>query len=79
MQGFQIEELGVRSYQNPSLGLSMQIEAVLPFVSSADWRNRLNQALTIIKQDGASFDSCLGEVGRETIAAGVYVLARKPQ
>jgi methyltransferase family protein len=79
MQGFQIEELGVRSYQNPSLGLSMQIEAVLPFVSSADWRNRLNQALTIIKRDGDSFDSCLGEVGRETIAAGVYVLARKPQ
>jgi SAM-dependent methyltransferase len=79
MQGFQIEELGVRSYQNPSLGLIMQIEAVLPFVSSADWRNRLNQALPIIKRDGDSFDSCLGEVGRETIAAGVYVLARKPQ
>jgi Methyltransferase domain len=78
MQGFQIEELGVRPYQHPSLGLIMQIEAILPFVSSSDWRDRLNHTLTIIKRDGDSFDSCLGEVGRETIAAGVYVVARKP-
>jgi hypothetical protein len=56
----------------------MQIEAILPFVSSSDWRDRLNHTLTIIKRDGDSFDSCLGEVGRETIAAGVYVVARKP-
>lgn len=78
MKGFEIVELGVRSYQNPSLGLIMQIETLLPFVSTSVWRDRLKQALHALKEEGASFDSCLGEVGRETIAAGVYVLAKKP-
>ena len=78
LQGFEIEELGVRPYQNPSLGLIMQIETVMPFVSSAVWRDRLKRALHLLKEDGEFFDSCLGEVGRDTIAAGVYALARKP-
>jgi SAM-dependent methyltransferase len=78
MQGFEILELGVRPYQNPSLGLIMQIETLLPFVSSADWRDRLQQAFRELKNSGESFDACLGEVGRDTIAAGFYVLARKP-
>lgn len=78
MQGFEIEELGVRPYQNPSLGLIMQIETLLPFVSSAHWRGCLKEALSALKEDGESLDSCLGEVGRDMIAAGVYVLARKP-
>jgi SAM-dependent methyltransferase len=79
MQGFDIEECGVQPYQNPSLGLIMQIEAVLPFVSSSAWRDRLNHALGLLKANGPSFDACLGDIGRETIAAGVYVLARKPR
>jgi SAM-dependent methyltransferase len=78
MKGFEIVELGVRSYQNPSLGLIMQIEILLPFVSTSVWRDRLKRALHALKEEGTSFDSCLGEVGRETIAAGVYVLAKKP-
>ena len=78
MKGFEIIELGVRPYQNPSLGLIMQIETLLPFVSVSAWRDRLKKALATLKKDGASFDSCLGEVGRETVAAGVYVLAKKP-
>src|SRR5262245_39641781 len=78
LHGFEIEELGVRPNQNPSLGLIMQIETVMPFVSSAVWRDRLKQALHLLKEDGEFFDSCLGEVGRDTIAAGVYALARKP-
>ena len=78
MKGFEIIEIGLRPYQNPSLGLIMQIETIMPFVSSPTWRDRMKQALQILKEGGGEFDSSLGEVGRETIAAGVYVLAKKP-
>ena len=50
MHGFEILELGVRPYQNPSLGLIMQIETLLPLVASADWRDRLDQAPGILKK-----------------------------
>lgn len=78
MQGFEIQDIGVRPYQNPSLGLIMQIEIILPFVRSHRWRRKLDQALRVLRESGAEFDETLGPVGREMLAAGVFVLAKKP-
>lgn len=78
MQGFCIEDIGVRPYQNPSYGLRMQIEAVLPFLRSYKWSGLFQRFLRELQQDGEGLDQALGMVGREILAAGVYVLARKP-
>lgn len=78
MAGFEIIELGVRPYQLPSSGLIMQLEAILPFVSSSDWRLELTKLCKRLREDGNSFDQSLGEVGQEILAAGVYVVAKKP-
>jgi SAM-dependent methyltransferase len=77
MAGFRIEDIGVRPYQNPSYGLRMQIEAVLPFLRSGKWSSLLQGFLEELQRDGEGLDEALGEVGREVLAAGVYVLARK--
>jgi SAM-dependent methyltransferase len=78
MEGFEIIEIGVRPYQNPSRGLIMQINAIMPFLSNKLWSDYLNEALRILEVNGDNFDSSIGVVGRELLAAGVYVLARKP-
>lgn len=77
MAGFEIEELGVRPYQNPSYGLNMQIESVLPFIQDRRWRNTFKSLHRQLKKRGDSLDSSLGETGREIMAAGVYVMATK--
>jgi hypothetical protein len=78
MHGFRIEDIGVRPYQNPSYGLRMQIEAVLPFLRSCKWSGLFQRLLRELQEDGEELDQALGMVGREILAAGVYVLARKP-
>lgn len=78
MEGFRIDDIGVRPYQNPSYGLRMQIEAVLPFLKSRKWSSLFQRLLRELQQHGEDLDVDLGMVGREILAAGVYVLARKP-
>lgn len=78
MEGFRIEDIGIRSYQNPSYGLRMQIEAVLPFLRSRKWSGLFQRFLRELQRDGEGLDHALGMAGREIVAAGVYVLARKP-
>jgi hypothetical protein len=79
MRGFHIEEIGIRPYQNPSYGLRMQIETVLPFLRSHKWSRLFERLLHELQRDGDSLDLALGSIGREILAAGVYVLARKPR
>ena len=78
MDGFEILELGIRPYQLPSFGLEMQVESILPFVSSDLWRTQLNDLLDRLRHEGHLLNESLGAVGQEVLAAGVYVLARKP-
>jgi hypothetical protein len=78
MQEFRIEDIGVRPYQNPSYGLRLQIETVLPFLRSDKWSRLFRRLVGELQRDGEGLDLALGVVGREILAAGVYVLARKP-
>jgi SAM-dependent methyltransferase len=78
MKGFDIIELGIRPYQKPSYSLSMQFEAIMPFLRNDVWRSKILELLELLHVDGHTLDSALGEVGSEVLAAGVYVLAKKP-
>ena len=79
MSGFEIEECGIHPYQNPSLGLIMQLEAGLPFLAEGVWRDRVVVWLDALKREGGDLDRALGAAGREILAAGVFVRARKPR
>jgi SAM-dependent methyltransferase len=79
MQGFEIEEIGVQPHQYPSLGLLMQVETVMPLVANPAWRARFDAFRELLVRDGAALDAALGPVGREVLAAGVFVVARKPR
>lgn len=78
MKPFEIEEICVRKYQQPSQGLIMQFDAVLPFMRESAWRSAFEELLKALKSDGDALDESLGTIGREMLAAGVSVLARKP-
>ncbi len=79
MQGFEILEIGVQPHQMPSCGLIMQIETVLPLMRRGGWRDRLDTLLTQLQNEGLDLDRDLGVVGQQAIAAGVFVVARKPR
>lgn len=79
MDGFEIQQSGIQPWQTPHWGLMMQIENVLPLMPPGTWRSRLEYALQLLKEEGGELDADLGEVGGEALAAGVYVLARKPE
>jgi SAM-dependent methyltransferase len=76
--GFDEVESGVASYQYPTLGMKMQIEAVLPFVQTGVWKERLQQVLELLQHDGKDLDEALGDRGRQILAAGVFFEGRKP-
>lgn len=78
MRGFEILELGVQPYQNPSLGLLMQVETIAPLLPHGRWRRQAERVAAWLRREGAALDDALGPVGREVLAAGVYVRARKP-
>lgn len=77
MDGFTIEQEGIQPHQMPSFGLRMQIEAVLPFMRDGDWKERFDHLLQELNRSGADLDRDLGPMGQKTLAAGVFVLARK--
>lgn len=77
LSGYEIEEIGIQPYQYPSLGMIMQLEAVLPFIQPGKWEGRLQELLVELKRTGAELDVALGPIGQETLAAGVFALARK--
>jgi SAM-dependent methyltransferase len=79
MRGFEIVEIGVQPYQQPSLGLLMQAETILPLLGDSAWRSRVERVVRWLRAEGSRLDEALGPVGREVLAAGVYVLARKPR
>jgi SAM-dependent methyltransferase len=79
MRGFEILELGVQPYQNPSLGLLMQVETIAPLLPHGRWRRQAERAAAWLRRQGGALDEALGPVGREVLAAGVYVRARKPR
>lgn len=78
MRGFEILELGVQPYQNPSPGLLMRVESIAPLLPHGRWCRRAERATAWLRRQGVALDEALGPVGREVIAAGVYVRARKP-
>lgn len=78
MRNFIVESEGIQPHQMPSYGLKMQIEAVLPFMQDGAWRTRMQGLLAELYISGAQLDKDLGPIGQKTLAAGYYVIARKP-
>lgn len=79
MRGFEIEKIGSQPHQQPSFGLQMQMEHVLPVMQAGKWKERFSVLLEDLRGEGAALNECLGERGRQILAAGVFVLARKPR
>lgn len=75
---FLIEEHGVLPHQSPSYSLRMQFNHVMPYLRDEAWKQTLNEWLAKLYSDGGSLDEALGPVGRNTLAAGVYLRGRKP-
>ncbi|KST67356.1 class I SAM-dependent methyltransferase [Mastigocoleus testarum] len=73
------EELrgGIKPYQYPSFGLMMQIQAVLPYINSGKWKERLEELHQLIVKEGNLLDKDLGIKGQEILAAGVFFEGKK--
>jgi SAM-dependent methyltransferase len=78
MKGYEIIEIGVQPYQAASIGLILQLETILPLMKEGRWRRRLEALLDEIRKDGHILDDDLGPLGQQTIAAGVFIVAKKP-
>jgi SAM-dependent methyltransferase len=77
LEGFDVVDIGVKINHTPSKSLAMQIESVLPLMREGSWHDRLKTLLGELRERGAELDDDLGAVGRETLAAGFYALARR--
>jgi hypothetical protein len=77
LDGFEIVDIGMKVNHAPSKSLAMQIEAVLPLMQQGRWNHRLRGLLAELREQGAELDDALGAIGRETLAAGYYALARR--
>jgi SAM-dependent methyltransferase len=78
MNGYEIIEVGVQPHQAASIGLILQLETVLPLMKEGRWRRRFEILLDEIRREGHELDDDIGPLGQRTIAAGVFVVARKP-
>ncbi|MGH8042124.1 MAG: methyltransferase domain-containing protein [Rudaea sp.] len=76
--GFDIQERGVQPHHFPSQSLSMQLRHVLPYLHDGQWKHTFDEWLDRLYTDGAALDDALGPIGRNTLAAGVFIRARKP-
>ena len=75
---FTIEKCGVMEHHFPSHSLRMQLNNVLPYMRDGKWKQTFGEVLQQLNADGAGLDTALGPIGRRNLAAGVYVLGRKP-
>lgn len=75
---FHVEQHGVLPHHFPSCSLRMQFEHVMPYLRDAAWKRTLSEWLAKLYSDGNSLDEALGPIGRNTLAAGVYLRGRKP-
>lgn len=78
LSGFEIDEIGIEPFQNPSYGIQMQIEAVLPYLDG-EMESIFRKSLKFLERRRGEIDKSLGEAGREVLAAGFFSLARKPR
>jgi SAM-dependent methyltransferase len=74
---FRVEACGVLSHQMPSYGLQMQFDQAVAHMRDGPWKRRVEQFLADLRADGTGFDDALGPIARRTLAAGVYLRARK--
>jgi SAM-dependent methyltransferase len=77
LEGFDIVDIGTKINHTPSKSLAMQIDAVLPLMREGSWSVRLQALVSELRERGAELDEDLGDIGRETLAAGTYALARR--
>jgi SAM-dependent methyltransferase len=68
---------GIRPYQYPSFGFIMQVEAVLPYITQPEWKNKLQDWREFLLKEGKNLDIALEQKGREILAAGVFFEGRK--
>ncbi len=78
LANFLIEEIGIEPFQHPSYGIQMAIESVLPYMAAGEIKNACEKALDFVVSNRIDFDGALNVLGRETLAAGVFAVARKP-
>lgn len=78
MAPFEEIRCGIKSYQHPSASLLMQFDAITPFITSRRWRNTIAKWRKQLAAGAGEFDECLGEFGRNTLAAGFYFEGRRP-
>ena len=78
LANFQIEEIGVEPFQYPSYGIQMAIESVLPYMKASEIKNTFKKSLDFVLAKRIEFDNALTLMGRETLAAGFFAVARKP-
>ncbi len=79
MAPFEEIRCGIKSYQYPSASLLMQFEAIAPFLTSRKWRNTIAKWQKELQAGAEEFDGALGEMGRNTLAAGFYFEGRRPR
>ncbi|GEP02702.1 class I SAM-dependent methyltransferase [Methylobacterium oxalidis] len=77
--GFEILSEPLQRHHWPSQGLLMQLQAVRPFVDDANgWAATLDGFVRELGDRSDELDEALGPVGREILAAGVSIHARRP-
>jgi hypothetical protein len=79
MTGFEIDSIDIPEYMSASRGLIMQFETALMSMAPGLWRKRMELWLAEIRHEGAALDRELGRWGRDALAAGYCVIARKPR
>lgn len=76
--GYEIDECGTLSHQMPTFSLQMQIGVALAYMRDGEWKRILEQFAARLKTDGAALNEALGPIACRSLAAGVYIRARKP-
>jgi ubiquinone/menaquinone biosynthesis C-methylase UbiE len=77
MSEFEELQSGVLPYQYPSHSLMMQMQTILPHLADRNWKKYLNSFTDRLQKYGYYLDVGLSEIGRETLAAGVFFVGQK--
>ena len=78
MADFEEVESGVAPHQAPSWGLRLQVDAIRHYLRDEELAGSLARFEEWLQTEGGRLDEALGPRGRETIAAGVFFVGRKP-